>query len=255
MKTENQAEKLEKQGRGLTIFLKILGVILLLLNLILLDQEFVPWGKTWEKIKQEYPEEDVAGMTDKELWTAIKDEAEEVGIPRSGFLCWGVLLYRWNEHKAKEAERERLLRQADENAKAVMATVSEFLAENGIETDSLEVLIIRIHNNDWKNDLLHIASSQSILDESERKRLEELLSEAVPVTEDGSAKAYILGNKCTAAALAFRADNVVEGTDYPYLDENGHFDTEREWGYGWSEVHMHGFLIQYVDENGIDHEK
>lgn len=84
MKTENQAEKLEKQGRGLTIFLKILGMILLLLNLLLLDQEFVPWGKTWEEIKQEYLE-DVAGMTDKELWTAIKDEAEEVGIPRSGF--------------------------------------------------------------------------------------------------------------------------------------------------------------------------
>lgn len=255
MKKEKAAENLEKQGRGLTIFLKILGVILLLLNLLLLDQEFVPWGEAWEELKLNRPE-DTAGMTDKELWAAVKNMMiEEEVVPfKSGFLCWGICLYRWNEQKAEEAEQEKLLRQADENAKAVMATVNEFLSENGIETDSLATVYIYFYDNGAFLDCSNYNSDENILAETEREKLKKMLSEAVSLPEEASAKAYILGEKCTAAAFAFKASNILEGTDCPYLDENGHFDTEQIWGYGWSEAHSAGWLIRYVDEIMLENE-
>lgn len=255
MKKEKAAENLEKQGRGLTVFLKILGVILLLLNLLLLDQEFVPWGQTWEELKLNRPEETV-GMTDKELWETAKEVFVEEGVVpvKSGFLCWGVCLYMWNEQKAEEAERERLLQQADENVKAVMTTVNEFLTETGIKTDSLATVYIYFYGNGAFLDCSNDNSDENVLTETEKEKLKKLLSEAVSLPEEAAAKAYILGEKCTAAAFAFKASNILEGTDCPYLDENGHFGAERLWGYGWSEVGQTGWLIRYVDEVMLDDE-
>lgn len=275
MKKEKAAENLEKQGRGLTIFLKILGVILLLLNLILLDQEFVPWGEVWEELKLNRPE-DTAGMSDKELWAIAKNTLieEEVVPIKSGFLCWGWVLYAWNEQKANEAEREKLLRQAQENlyntwseetireallrqagknAETIMTTVSEFLTENGIKTDSLMTVHIYFHNK--RAQLACWDNGGNAFTEDEDEKLKELLLEAVPLTEKAAAKAYILGSKCTAAAFAFKADDVIEGTDFPWIDENGHFDTEQTWGYGWSEVGNAGWLIRYVDEVMLEGEE
>lgn len=260
MKTEKQSENLEKQGRGLTVFLKILGVILLLLNLILLDQEFVPWGKTWEEMKADRPE-DTAGMSDKELWTLVKDMAiEEEILPfKSGFLCWGVCLYRWNEQKAKEAEREELLRQAEENSKTIMTTLNELVINDGISTDRLGVIEISLRGSRVSvNSYIILVTEQHVIGqpafdalftEEEENALVERLGEAFAQNkEEAAARAYILGDKCTAAAFVFRAVNIEEGTDFPYVDENGHFDTERLWGYGWSQSHQAGWLIGYVDE-------
>lgn len=248
MKKEKAAENLEKQGRGLTIFLKILGVILLLLNLILLDQEFVPWGEDWEEIKLVFFDEDTTGMTDKELWAIAKDTLVEEGdVPiKSGFLCWARVLFAWNEYKAEKAEREKVLRQASENAETVMAVVNEFLSENGIKTDSLVTAYIYFH--DKRAQLACWDNGGNAFTEDEDEKLKELLLEAVPLTEKAAAKAYILGSKCTAAAFAFKADDVIEGTDFPWIDENGHFDTEHDWGYGWSAAENSGNLIGFVNE-------
>lgn len=249
MNKEKAAENLEKQGRGLAVLAKILVVIVLILVLILLDQEFVPWGEAWEEMKLNRSE-DTLEMSDKELWTAVKDMMieEEVVPIKSGFLCWGWVLYFWNQQKAEEAEREKLLRQADENVKAVMTTVNEFLTENGIKTDSLATVYIYFYDNGAFLDCSNDNSDENILAETEREKLKKMLSEAVSLPEEASAKAYILGEKCTAAAFAFKASNILEGTDCPYLDENGHFDTEQLWGMGWSEAGSTGWLIQYIDE-------
>lgn len=252
MKKEKAAENLEKRGRGLTVFLKILGVILLLLNLLLLDQEFVPWGQTWEELKLNRPEETV-GMTDKELWETAKEAFVEGGaVPfKSGFLCWGVCLYMWNEQKAEEAEREKQFLQAREGAETVMAVVNEFLAENGINTYShmdpgiyppyvtFELQCGRRFS--WWG-------SYYFLNEQERGSLEEKLRAAFP-DRNFSITAVVLGEKCTAAAFTEDAASLSDGTDYPHLDENGHFDTERLWGFGY-----HTAIVGYVDEIMLENE-
>lgn len=253
MKKEKAPENLEKQGRGLTIFLKILGVILLLLNLLLLDQEFVPWGKTWEELKLNRPEETV-GMTDKELWTFAKETFVEGGLVpfNSGFLCWGVCLYMWNEQKAEEAEREKQFLQAREGAETVIAVVNEFLSENEINTYShmdpgiyppyitFELQCTR--GSGWWG-------AYYFLDERERGDLEEKLRAAFP-DRNFSVTAVVLGEKCTAAAFTEDFTLLSSGTDYPRLDENGHFDTEQLWGYGY-----HTAIVGYVDEIMLESEE
>ena len=258
MKKEKAAENLDNQGRGLIIFLKVLGVILLLLILLLLDQTFVPWGQTWEEFKLIRPEE-TAGMTDKELWETVKDMAiEEEIIPvKSGFLCWGVCLYMWHQQKAEKAERERQFLQAREDAETVMAVVNEFLAENEINTYShmdpgiyppyvTFELLCRHGFSRW--------DSYYFLDEQERESLEEKLRAAFP-DRLFAVTAVVLGEKCTAAVFSEDTASLSDGTDYPSLDENGHFDTEQLWGYG-----VHTTIVGYVDEvmleesNGADDE-
>lgn len=272
MKKEKAAENLEKQGRGLTIFLKILGVILLLLNLLLLDQEFVPWGEDWEEIKLVFFDEDTTGMTDKELWAIAKDTLVEEGdVPiKSGFLCWARVLFAWNEPKANEAERAAkirqdqknlyhdwseeeirgtLLRQARKNAETIMTTINEFLSENGFKTDSLVTVHIYFYDKEVRLQYWDDDSREDIFSEDEVEKLKKSLLEAISSSKEAAAQAYILGEKCTAAAFKFKSNNVANnGTEFPHVDENGHFDTEQTWGYGWSEAHNAGWLIQYVDE-------
>lgn len=252
MKKEKAAEKLEKQGRGLAIFLKILGVILLLLNLLLLDQEFVPWGETWEELKLNRPEETV-GMTDKELWAIAKDTlVEEEVVPfKSGFLCWGWVMNAWNEQKAKEAEREKQIREVREGAETVMAVVNEFLTENELNTYSHMDPGIYPPYVTFELQCMHGFSrwdSYYFLDEQERGNLEEKLRAAFP-DRDFSVTAVVLGEKCTAAAFAEDVISLSDGTDYPYLDENGHFDTERLWGFGFHTVTV-GYVDEIMLENG-----
>lgn len=257
MKKEKSAENLEKQGRGLAIFLKILGVILLLLNLLLLDQEFVPWGETWEELKLNRPE-DTVGMTDKELWAIAKDTlVEEEVVPfKSGFLCWGWVMNAWNEQKAKEAEREKQIREVREGAETVMVLVNEFLTENGIDSDSRidpELLSPRLgltlnaaHHEEfievWWNNF-------SSLDEEAFSFFKEKLKASFP-DRDFSMVAVVCGNKCTAVAFSNEMTLPEEGTDYPYLDKNGHFDTERLWGFGF-----HTAVVGYVDEVMLEDEE
>ncbi len=251
MKKEKAAENLEKQGRGLTIFLKILGVILLLLNLILLDQEFVPWGEVWEELKLNRPEETV-GMTDKELWAIAKDTlVEEEVVPfKSGFLCWGWVLNAWNEQKAKEAEREKQIREVREGAETVMAVVNEFLSENGINPELLSPDVGLTLNAVCHRDFIDMWwNNFSSLDEDASSFFKEKLKESFP-DGDFSMVAIVCGNKCTAAAFSNEMTSLVEGTDYPYLDKNGHFDTEQLWGFGF-----HTAVVGYVDEIMLENEE
>lgn len=141
-----------------------------------------------------------------------------------------------------------------------MTAVNELIINDGISTDRLGVVDISLRKSRVSvNSYIILITEQYIIGqpafdtlftEEEENVLAERLAEAFAQNkeEKAAARAYILGDQCTAAAFVLRTSGIEEGRDYPYLDENGHFDTERLWGYGWAESHQAGWLIGYVDE-------
>ncbi|MCM1334769.1 MAG: hypothetical protein NC084_06670 [Bacteroides sp.] len=248
MKNESNKENLENQGRGLRRFFKILCVILVILLLLLIDQTFVPWGNTWEEMKSVADSEEIGGLDDPTIWRMAKDVmVEEDVVPiKSGFLCWGVCLRIWNREKARNAEFEETIRKGRADAETVMTVVNEFLAENGIDTADHKDPEIYPPYVTFELNIRHSYSSWAsyyFLDERERGELEEKLRAAFP-DRYFSAVAVVLGERCTAAVFSEDVDLLGCGSNYPYLDENGYFDTEEIWGWGYHEKGDVG----YVDE-------
>jgi len=263
MNEKKRKDDLLKQGRGLAAISVILVIIAILLIILLCDLSFVPKGEMWERCKEEMtsyfliddPTDEVTRYSDKEMWQRIKAEMKEKGLVpfKSGFLCWGMLSWAQNEELTREAEREKSLNISQETAERTMEVIGDFLSEKEIFFDSPQTVDIKLWTGKIKLFFYgtYNNSFDQFLDEETKNELTERLSEVLPDKGDFLARAFVREGRCTAAVYAPDVNNLYEGTDFPYLDENGRFDEEQTWGYGWSEVHNNGYIIGYVDENGV----
>lgn len=281
MNGEKSKDKLMKQGRGLAKLSVCLIILAFILIIVLLDQSFVPRNaEWWEYMKtgiegsfliKDYDEREKE-HTDEELWEITKNAMVEYEIVpfKSGFLCWAFIQWNWgaekeriNAEKAAEAQRQEQINaeKAEEaywqeqislsqkNAETAMLVFSNFLSEKGIYTDSVISIDCYLHNQRI-NLICFDAFGEAVefLSEEEQEELKSWLLDVFPDTKEAAVKMYLLEQKCTAAVFSPDVDSVVEGVDFPYLDENGHFDREQQYGYGWSQVHENNFIIGYVDE-------
>lgn len=260
-------DKLMRQGKGLAAVSVCLIILALLFIVVWADQSFVPQGEDWKEMKTSLegsflikdPNEREKEHSDREIWGLLKDEMARQGIVpfKSGFLCWTVLHLKWNEEKAEEAYREEQLQLSQETAKTIMTVFNDFLSEKSISVShrlnidiSLWAGTIYLHGICLDSDY-NLVNEDYFLSEEEEEELKARLLEVFPDTEKAEAEVYVLNGKCTAAVYAPNVGKLDDGTDFPYIDENGCFDDERMWGDGWSEVHNKGFVIGYIDANGV----
>ena len=265
-KSENNS-KLMRQGKGLAAVSACLIILALLLIVVLADQSFVPQGEDWKEMKTSLeegsysiidPNEREKEHSDSEIWGLVKDGMVEQGIVpiKSGFLCWTVLHLKWKEDKAEEAYREEQLQLSQETAETIMTVFNDFLSEKDIsvspyQTVDIHLTIGTIQLSSFSFDPDNHFAVEGFLGEEEKEELKARLLEVFQDAEKAAAKVFVRDDKCTAAVYAPNVSNVYEGTDFPFIDENGCFDDEQMWGDGWSEVHNKGFVIGYIDANGV----
>lgn len=259
-----------RQGKGLATVSVCLIILALLLIVVLVDQSFVPQGEDWKAIKTSLeggsylilePNEREKEHSDREIWGLIKEGMVRQGIVpiKSGFLCWTLLQFRWNEDKAEEAKRAEQLLLAQETAETIMTVFNDFLSEKNISVPyrlnidiSLRAGTIYLSgiclDSDYK--LVNV-NEYYFLSEEEEEELKARLLEVFPDTEKAAADVYVMNDKCTAAVYAPDVGKLNEGTDYPYIDDNWCFDDEPMYAFGWSELSKNGFVIGYIDANGV----
>lgn len=260
MNKEKQTDKLMKQGRGLAAMAVILIVLAVFLIALLADMSFVPQGEDWEECKASMtsyfliddPTDEVTRYSDKEMWDRIKTEMKETGLVpfKSGFLCWGTFLISKAREQVRVAELEESIRLSQETAESLMETFDGFISEKEMSFDT--PMTVYVHIGGKRTDLSYMSDDFSeFFSEEDEAELKERLWSVLPDKNRAAAEVILYGEKCTATVYAPDVDSILEGTDFPYFDENGHFDEEQIWGYGLSEVHNNGFIIGYVDENGV----
>ena len=266
-KNENNS-RLMRQGKGLAAVSVCLIILALLLIAVLADQSFVPQGEDWKEIKTSLeggsylilaPNEREKEHSDNEIWGLIKDGMARQGIVpiKSGFLCWTVLHLKWNEEKAEEAERAEQLQLSQETAETIMTVFNDFLSEKSISVPHRLNIDISL----WSGKIYlsglcldydyNLVDEYYFLGEEEEEELKARLLEVFPDTEKAAADVYVMNDKCTVAVYAPNVGKLHEGTDFPYIDDNWCFGDEPMYGFGWSELSKNGFVIGYIDANGV----
>lgn len=267
MKENN--DKLMRQGKGLAAVSVCLIILALLLIVVWADQSFVPQGEDWKEMKTSLegsflikdPNEREKEHSDREIWGLLKDAMVEQGIVpvKSGYLCWTVIHLKLKEEKAEEAKRAEQLLLAQETAETIMTVFNDFLSEKSISVPyrlnidiSLRAGTIYLSgiclDSDYK--LVNV-NEYYFLSEEEEEELKVRLLEVFPDTEKAAADVYVLNDKCTAAVYAPNVGKLYEGINFPHIDDNWCFDDEPMYGYGWSELSKNGFVIGYIDANGV----
>lgn len=262
-------DKLMRQGKGLAAVSVCLIILALLLIVVLVDQSFVPQGEDWKEMKTSLegsflikdPNEREKEHSDREIWGLLKDAMVEQGIVpvKSGYLCWTVINLKLKEKKAEEAKRAEQLLLAQETAETIMTVFNDFLSEKSISVPyrlnidiSLRAGTIYLSgiclDSDYK--LVNV-NEYYFLSEEEEEELKVRLLEVFPDTEKAAADVYVLNDKCTAAVYAPNVGKLYEGINFPHIDDNWCFDDEPMYGYGWSELSKNGFVIGYIDANGV----
>lgn len=270
----------------LIIFALVLGVVLLDLSFVPSGEL---WKEMKSEIENSFaiedPNERGKEHSDKEIWEILKNAmVEQEIVPfKSGFLCWAVLQTEYKKQSKQEiepteqaewetqsgqAEWETRSEQAEQeitpaqqtaeakrdvmiNAQTALEIVDEYISDMGIYTDSIETIDCYLH--DKRVFIMCIGAFNAEVDfliDEEKNELESRLLDVFPDVNEAALKVYVFGSECTAAVFAPDVYSVVEGVDFPYIDEYGHFDLEELWGYGWSDVHNNDFIIGYADETG-----
>lgn len=262
-------DKLMRQGKGLAAVSVCLIILALLLIVVWVDQSFVPQGEDWKEMKTSLEgsflierSEREKEHSDREIWELLKDEmAEQKIVPvKSGFLCWTMLHLKWKDEKAEEAKRAEQLLLAQETAETIMTVFNDFLSEKSISVSHRLTIDISLWAGREGTIYLHgicldsdynLVNEEYFLGGEEEEELKARLLEIFPDTEKAAAEVYVLNDKCTAAVYAPNVGKLHKGTDFPYIDENWCFDDEPLRYGGWSELSKNGFVIGYIDANGV----
>lgn len=260
-KSENNSN-LMRQGKGLAAVSVCLIILALLLIVVWVDQSFVPQGEDWKEMKSSLEgsvlierDEREKEHSDREIWGLLKNGMVEQGVVpiKSGFLCWTVLQFRWNEKKAEEAERAEKLQLAQETAETIMTVFNDFFSEKSISVSPRITVDIGLWTGTVYLQGVGLDSDGNWVDflgDEETEELKARLLEVFPDTEKAAVEVSVLYDKCTAAVYAPNVGKLNEGTDFPNIDENGCFD-EGDMYPGWSELSSNGFVIGYIDVNGV----
>lgn len=260
-------DKLMRQGKGLAAVSVCLIILALLLIVVWADQSFVPQGEDWKEMKTSLegsflikdPNEREKEHSDREIWGMLKDAMVEQGIVpiKSGYLCWTVIHLKLKEEKAEEAKRAEQLLLAQETAETIMTVFNDFLSEKNISVPHRLYIDINLWTGKiYLSDLCldsdyNLVDEYYFLSEEEEEELKARLLEVFPDTEKAAADVYVMNDKCTAAVYAPNVGKLHEGTDYPYIDDNWYFDDEPMYAVGWTELSSNGFVIGYIDANGV----
>lgn len=238
MKKERESVKEKNPLAVAAVVALIIAVILLI---ILADMCFVPSGEIWESIKADYvhsfhPDE---SPTDSELWKELKEMAvTKADMFPSSFYCWFRLKSIRQEQQEKAVLREEKIAASNLAAEEILTAFEDYLSESDI-SGFTEADIFSSHKGRITIFLYTSNDCLSCEDES----FIETISEITADWDGFAAKVIVRDDKCTAVAFAPEINKFISiGSECPYLNSEGGFDYEQQWGYD-SALSQNNFIL------------
>ena len=238
MKKERESVKEKNPLAAAAVVALIIAVILLI---VLADMCFVPSGAVWEEMKADYATAYYSdnAPTDSEIWQDINAEiSTNTDKFPSKIYRWLWLKSMWQAEKEKAVLREEKIAASNLAAEKILTAFEDYLSESDLsgftEADIFSSRKGRLNISFQNNNDYLLCEDESFI---------ETISEITADWDGFAAKVIVRDDKCTAVAFSPEINKFISiGSECPYLNSDGSFDYEQQWGYD-SALSQNDFIL------------